>query len=76
MSRPTPCMGHLTPCVGQLVPLLAQDGRGRMHSLCVCLHMCAQGGVQRLLADSQATLVADQQRLAQLVAQVNAERGQ
>ncbi|KAF5834587.1 hypothetical protein DUNSADRAFT_8712 [Dunaliella salina] len=31
-------------------------------------------GVQRLLADSQATLIADQQRLAQLVAQINAER--
>jgi len=30
--------------------------------------------VQRLLADSQATLIADQQRLAQLVGQVGAQR--
>lgn len=35
---------------------------------------CVQGNVQRLLADSQATLIADQQRLAALVQQVNAER--
>lgn len=50
------------PCLTMLTSL---------HVLCF---NTVQGGVQRLLADSQATLIADQQRLARLVAQVNAER--